>query len=61
MEEIGAKKPHLSTIFSPPIEKTYVISPFLNHAVRRFRTGAIPGTGLSGEWVVAPEAGPLAL
>lgn len=61
MEEIGAKKPHLSTIFSPASEKTQEISQFLTHAVRRFRLSAIPETGLSGEWLVPPKAGSLPL
>jgi len=54
---MGAKNPHLSTIFSPPFEKTQVVSHFLTHAVRRFRLGAIPETGLFGECLVALKAG----
>jgi hypothetical protein len=53
---MGAKKPHLSTIFSPASEKTQVVSQFLTHAVRRFRLGAIPETGLSENWLAAARA-----
>jgi hypothetical protein len=57
LKEIGAKNPHLSTIFPPASEKTQVISQFLTHTVQRFRSGAMSETGLSGEWLVAPKAG----
>jgi hypothetical protein len=50
-KQIGAKDPHLSTIFALAFRKSQGRRPFLIASVQRLRLGATPGTMLFEKWL----------